>query len=258
MRDRNAEFHRGPPRRFRTPAQGSALRPHAGPGPEYRYEDSRAFHAHAGVVRVRCAGRCESCEGDGVKKIEMHFLADVYVECDICKGKRYNRETLEIKYKEKSIFDILDMTVEEGYNFFHRIPSIKQKLQTLMDVGLDYIKIGQSATTLSGGEAQRIKLSKELSKKSTGKTLYILDEPTTGLHFDDVNKLLKILNTLVNEGNTVIVIEHNLDVVKTADHIIDLGPLGGQKGGKIVFQGTPENIIKNKNSFTGKYLKGYI
>ena len=203
-------------------------------------------------------GRCDSCEGDGVKKIEMHFLADVYVECDICKGKRYNRETLEIKYKEKSIFDILDMTVEEGYNFFHRIPSIKQKLQTLMDVGLDYIKIGQSATTLSGGEAQRIKLSKELSKKSTGKTLYILDEPTTGLHFDDVNKLLKILNTLVNEGNTVIVIEHNLDVVKTADHIIDLGPLGGQKGGKIVFQGTPENIIKNKNSFTGKYLKGYI
>ena len=203
-------------------------------------------------------GRCESCEGDGVKKIEMHFLADVYVECDICKGKRYNRETLEVKYKEKSISDILNMTVEEGYNFFEKIPAIKQKLQTLMDVGLDYIKIGQSATTLSGGEAQRIKLSKELSKKSTGKTLYILDEPTTGLHFDDVNKLLKILHTLVDEGNTVIVIEHNLDVVKTADHIIDLGPEGGQKGGKIVFEGTPENIIKEKKSFTGKYLKGYL
>ena len=203
-------------------------------------------------------GTCESCEGDGVKKIEMHFLADVYVECDICKGKRYNRETLEVKYKEKSISDILNMTVEEGYNFFEKIPAIKQKLQTLMDVGLDYIKIGQSATTLSGGEAQRIKLSKELSKRSTGKTLYILDEPTTGLHFDDVNKLLKILHTLVDEGNTVIVIEHNLDVVKTADHIIDLGPEGGQKGGKIVFEGTPENIIKEKKSFTGKYLKGYL
>jgi len=203
-------------------------------------------------------GRCESCEGDGVKKIEMHFLADVYVECDICKGERYNRETLEIKYKDKSISDVLNMTVEEGYIFFNKIPAIKQKLQTLMDVGLDYIKIGQSATTLSGGEAQRIKLSKELSKKSTGKTLYILDEPTTGLHFEDVNKLLKILNTLVNEGNTVIVIEHNLDVIKTADHIIDLGPLGGEKGGNIVFEGTPENIIKDKKSFTGKYLKVYI
>ena len=203
-------------------------------------------------------GRCENCEGDGVKKIEMHFLADVYVECDICKGKRYNRETLEVKYKDKSISDILDMTVEEGYNFFKKIPIIKQKLQTLMDVGLDYIKIGQSATTLSGGEAQRIKLSKELSKKSTGKTLYILDEPTTGLHFDDVNKLLMILNKLVNEGNTVVVIEHNLDVIKTADHIIDLGPFGGEKGGKIIFEGSPENIVKEKKSFTGKYLKGYL
>ena len=200
-------------------------------------------------------GRCESCEGDGVKKIEMHFLADVYVECDICKGKRYNRETLEVKYKEKSISDILDMTVEEGYDFFKKIPVIRQKLQTLMDVGLDYIKIGQSATTLSGGEAQRIKLSKELSKRSTGKTLYILDEPTTGLHFEDVNKLLKILHTLVDEGNTVIVIEHNLDVIKTSDHIIDMGPLGGQKGGKIIFEGTPEDIAKNKKSFTGVYLK---
>tara|TARA_B110000495_G_C22554529_1_gene335121 strand:- start:4 stop:591 length:588 start_codon:yes stop_codon:yes gene_type:complete len=185
----------------------------------------------------------------------MHFLADVYVECDICKGKRYNRETLEVKYKEKSISDVLNMTVEEGYKFFDKIPIIKQKLQTLMDVGLNYIKIGQSATTLSGGEAQRVKLSKELSKKSTGKTLYILDEPTTGLHFEDVNKLLKILHTLVDEGNTVIVIEHNLDVIKTADHIIDLGPLGGEKGGKIIFEGTPEDIAKNKKSFTGVYLK---
>ncbi len=200
-------------------------------------------------------GRCESCEGDGVKKIEMHFLADVYVECDICKGKRYNRETLEVKYKDKSISDVLEMTVEEGYKFFDKIPAIKQKLQTLMDVGLDYIKIGQSATTLSGGEAQRIKLSKELSKRSTGKTLYILDEPTTGLHFDDVKKLLKILHTLVDEGNTVIVIEHNLDVIKTADHIIDLGPLGGVNGGQIVGTGTPEDIANNKKSYTGKFLK---
>ncbi len=200
-------------------------------------------------------GRCESCEGDGVKKIEMHFLADVYVECDICKGKRYNRETLEVKYKDKSISDVLEMTVEEGYRFFDKIPAIKQKLQTLMDVGLDYIKIGQSATTLSGGEAQRIKLSKELSKRSTGKTLYILDEPTTGLHFDDVKKLLKILHTLVDEGNTVIVIEHNLDVIKTADHIIDLGPLGGINGGQIVGTGTPEDIANNKKSFTGEFLK---
>ncbi len=200
-------------------------------------------------------GRCESCEGDGVKKIEMHFLADVYVECDICKGKRYNRETLEVKYKDKSISDVLEMTVEEGYKFFDKIPTIKQKLQTLMDVGLDYIKIGQSATTLSGGEAQRIKLSKELSKRSTGKTLYILDEPTTGLHFDDVKKLLKILHTLVDEGNTVIVIEHNLDVIKTADHIIDLGPLGGVNGGQIVGTGTPEDIANNKKSFTGEFLK---
>ncbi|PPR45258.1 MAG: hypothetical protein CFH17_00759, partial [Alphaproteobacteria bacterium MarineAlpha5_Bin7] len=176
----------------------------------------------------------------------------------VCKGKRYNRETLEVKYKDKSIADILEMTVHEGFVFFDKIPSIKQKLKTLMDVGLDYIKIGQSATTLSGGEAQRIKLSKELSKRSTGKTLYILDEPTTGLHFDDVKKLLKILHTLVDEGNTVIVIEHNLDVIKTSDYIIDLGPVGGEKGGYIVFQGNPEDIIKEKKSFTGKYLKNYI
>jgi len=203
-------------------------------------------------------GRCESCEGDGVKKIEMHFLADVYVECDVCKGKRYNRETLEVKYNKKSISEVLDMTVAEGYEFFKKIPSIKQKLKTLVDVGLDYIKIGQSATTLSGGEAQRIKLSKELSKKSTGRTLYILDEPTTGLHFDDVKKLLNILHTLVDEGNTVIIIEHNLDVIKTADHIIDLGPKGGKNGGYIIYQGSPEKIINSKKSFTGMYLKNYI
>ena len=210
------------------------------------------------VSSKKKGGRCEHCEGDGLKKIEMHFLADVYVECDVCKGKRYNRETLEVKYKDKSIADILDMTVYEGYIFFDKIPSIKQKLKTLMDVGLDYIKIGQSATTLSGGEAQRIKLSRELSKKSTGKTLYILDEPTTGLHFDDVKKLLNILHQLVDDGNTVIVIEHNLDVVKQADNIIDLGPLGGENGGEVVFQGTPEKIIKNNKSFTGKYLIRYI
>ena len=203
-------------------------------------------------------GRCENCEGDGVKKIEMHFLADVYIKCDVCRGNRYNRETLEVKYNNKSIADVLDMTVEEGYLFFNKIPNIKQKLQTLMDVGLNYIKLGQSATTLSGGEAQRIKLSKELSKRSTGKTLYILDEPTTGLHFDDVKKLLKILHTLVDDGNTVIVIEHNLDIIKTADHIIDLGPVGGDKGGKIIFDGTPENIVKKRKSFTGQYLKNYI
>ena len=200
-------------------------------------------------------GRCETCKGGGMKLIEMNFLPDVFVECEVCNGKRFNRETLEVRYKGKSISDVLEMTVEEGYKFFDKIPAIKQKLQTLMDVGLDYIKIGQSATTLSGGEAQRIKLSKELSKRSTGKTLYILDEPTTGLHFDDVKKLLKILHTLVDEGNTVIVIEHNLDVIKTADHIIDLGPLGGVKGGQIVGTGTPEDIANNKKSFTGEFLK---
>ncbi len=210
------------------------------------------------VSSTKRGGRCENCEGDGLKKIEMHFLADVYVECDICHGKRYNRETLEVKYNNKSISDVLEMTVEEGYSFFNKIPSIKQKLQTLMDVGLDYIKIGQSATTLSGGEAQRIKLSRELSKRSSGKTLYILDEPTTGLHFDDVKKLLNILHTLVDEGNTVIVIEHNLDVIKTSDYIIDLGPEGGENGGNIIFEGLPEDIVKSKKSFTGKYLKNYI
>ncbi|MBO4294314.1 MAG: excinuclease ABC subunit UvrA [Alphaproteobacteria bacterium] len=200
-------------------------------------------------------GRCEACQGDGVKKIEMHFLPDIYVECDVCKGKRFNRETLEIKYKGKSIADVLDMTVDEAYTFFQNIPSIKSRLKLLQEVGLGYIKLGQPATTLSGGEAQRIKLSKELTKKATGKTLYILDEPTTGLHFDDINKLLKVLHRFVEQGNTVVVIEHNLDVIKTADYIVDLGPEGGDGGGQIIATGTPEEIIKSKTSWTGKYLK---
>ena len=200
-------------------------------------------------------GRCEACQGDGIVKIEMHFLADVYVPCDVCKGARYNRETLEVKYKGKSIYDVLEMTVEEALEFFSSIPKIKRKLQTLYDVGLGYIKLGQSATTLSGGEAQRVKLSTELSKRSTGKTVYILDEPTTGLHSADVHKLIEVLQKLVDGGNTVIVIEHNLDVIKTADHIIDLGPEGGDKGGTIVACGTPEEVAKCKKSYTGQYLK---
>ena len=200
-------------------------------------------------------GRCEACQGDGVIKIEMHFLPDVFVTCDVCKGKRYNRETLEIKYKGKSITDVLEMTVSEGLDFFENIPAIHNKLVTINDVGLGYIKLGQSATTLSGGEAQRVKLSKELSKRSTGRTLYILDEPTTGLHFADIQKLLDVLNRLVETGNTVVVIEHNLDVIKTADHIIDLGPEGGDGGGRIVAMGTPEDIAKTKGSYTGQFLK---
>jgi excinuclease ABC subunit A len=200
-------------------------------------------------------GRCEACEGDGVIKIEMHFLPDVYVTCDECKGKRYNRETLEIKYKDKNISDILEMTVDEGCEFFDAIPLLKSKLMTLKNVGLGYIKIGQQATTLSGGEAQRIKLSKELSKRATGKTLYILDEPTTGLHVHDIKKLLEVLQTLVAQSNTVVVIEHNLDVIKTADWVIDLGPEGGDGGGEIVATGTPEKISKIKKSYTGQYLK---
>ncbi len=199
-------------------------------------------------------GRCEACSGDGVIKIEMHFLPDVYVECETCGGKRYNRETLEIKYKDKSIADVLDMTVEEAADFFKAVPSIRDKMETLKDVGLTYIKVGQQATTLSGGEAQRVKLSKELSKRSTGKTLYILDEPTTGLHFEDVRKLLEVLHKLVDQGNTVVVIEHNLDVIKTADYLIDIGPEGGHKGGTIVAQGTPEDICKVKESYTGHFL----
>lgn len=200
-------------------------------------------------------GRCEACQGDGIIKIEMHFLSDVYVPCEVCKGKRYNRETLEVKFKDKNISDVLDMTVEEGLNFFENIPRIKRKLQTLYDVGLGYVKIGQPSTQLSGGEAQRVKLATELSKKSTGKTLYILDEPTTGLHTADVHRLIDVLNILADNGNTVVVIEHNLDVIKVSDHVIDLGPEGGDKGGKIVCSGTPEEVSKCKKSYTGKYLK---
>ena len=203
-------------------------------------------------------GRCEACEGDGVKKIEMHFLPDVYVKCDVCHGKRYNRDTLDVHYKGKNISDVLNMTVEEGLTFFDGIPSIKRKLQTLYDVGLGYIGIGQSSTTLSGGEAQRIRLATELSKRSTGKTVYILDEPTTGLHSDDVAKLLQMLQRLVEAGNSVIVIEHNLDVIKTADYIIDLGPEGGDGGGTLVACGTPEEVAKTKGSYTGEYLKKWL
>lgn len=200
-------------------------------------------------------GRCEACKGDGVTKIEMHFLPDVYVECDVCKGKRFNRETLEVKYKDKSIADVLDMTVDEAHKFFDAIPSIRNRLELLQKVGLGYIRLGQQATTLSGGEAQRIKLSKELSRRATGKTLYILDEPTTGLHFEDINRLLKVLHTLVEQGNSVVVIEHNLDVIKTADYIIDIGPEGGDGGGRIIAQGTPEQVAKVQGSYTAKYLK---
>jgi excinuclease ABC subunit A len=200
-------------------------------------------------------GRCESCKGDGIIKIEMHFLPDIYVPCDVCHGKRYNRETLEIRYKGKNIADVLDMTINQGKKFFERIGHIRSKFETLVDVGLGYIRIGQSATTLSGGEAQRIKLSRELSKKETGKTLYIMDEPTTGLHMEDIKKLLGVLQRLVDTGNTIVVIEHNLDVIKTADYIIDLGPEGGDKGGDIVGTGTPEELITNPDSYTGRYLK---
>ena len=200
-------------------------------------------------------GRCEACEGDGIVKIEMHFLADVYVPCEVCGGARYNRETLEVRYKGKNIYDVLEMTVEEALEFFEHIPKIKRKLQTLFDVGLGYVKLGQSATTLSGGEAQRVKLATELSKRPTGKTIYILDEPTTGLHTADVHKLIEVLQRIVESGNTVVVIEHNLDVIKTADYIIDLGPEGGDKGGKIVACGTPEDVAKCKKSYTGQYLK---
>ena len=203
-------------------------------------------------------GRCESCNSDGVHKIEMHFLPDIYVPCEVCKGKRYNRETLEVKYKGKTIADVLDMTVEEALKFFDKIPKIKNKIQTLSDVGLGYIKLGQPSTTLSGGEAQRVKLATELSKKATGKTLYILDEPTTGLHIADVHRLVEILQRLVDTGNTIIVIEHNLDLIKTCDHIIDLGPEGGDNGGEVVAIGTPEQVCSNERSYTGKFLKKYL
>jgi excinuclease ABC subunit A len=200
-------------------------------------------------------GRCEACQGDGVIKIEMHFLPDVYVTCDVCHGKRYNRETLDVTFKGKSIADVLDMTVEEGVEFFSAVPAVRDKLQSLFEVGLGYIKVGQQANTLSGGEAQRVKLAKELSKRSTGRTLYILDEPTTGLHFHDVAKLLEMLHELVNQGNSVVVIEHNLEVIKTADWIIDVGPEGGTGGGEIVAVGTPEQVVKEKRSYTGQFLK---
>lgn len=215
---------------------------------------ARGYKANRFSFNVK-GGRCEACQGDGIVKIEMHFLADIYVPCDVCKGARYNRETLEVKYKGKNIYDVLEMTVEEGLEFFSSIPKIKRKLQTLYDVGLGYVKIGQPATTLSGGEAQRVKLSTELSRRSTGKTVYILDEPTTGLHTADVHKLIEVLHRLVDNGNSVIVIEHNLDVIKTADWILDLGPEGGDEGGEIIAQGTPEQIAATEGSYTGQYLK---
>ncbi|KXK12972.1 MAG: hypothetical protein QY327_01460 [Fimbriimonadaceae bacterium] len=203
-------------------------------------------------------GRCEACKGDGIIKIEMHFLPDVYVPCEVCKGRRYNRETLEVRYKGRNIAEVLQMTVEEGTEFFSAIPKIHRKMATLLDVGLGYIKLGQPATTLSGGEAQRVKLAEELSKRSTGRTVYILDEPTTGLHFEDVKNLLGVLHRLVDQGNTMIVIEHNLDVIKTADWVIDLGPEGGNGGGKVVAMGTPEEVAAVEGSWTGRYLRGVL
>jgi excinuclease ABC subunit A len=200
-------------------------------------------------------GRCEACQGDGVIRVEMHFLPDVYVPCDVCKGQRYNRETLEINFKDKNIREVLEMTVEQAHTFFSAQPVISRKLKTLLDVGLGYITLGQSATTLSGGEAQRVKLSLELSKRDTGRTLYILDEPTTGLHFADIQLLLDVIHRLRDAGNTVIIIEHNLDVIKTSDWIIDMGPEGGDGGGRVIAEGTPEQVAENKASYTGKYLK---
>jgi excinuclease ABC subunit A len=200
-------------------------------------------------------GRCEACQGDGMIKVEMHFLPDIYVPCDVCHGKRYNRETLEVQYKGKSIHEVLDMTVEHALEFFAAVPTVARKLQTLMDVGLGYIRLGQSATTLSGGEAQRVKLALELSKRDTGRTLYILDEPTTGLHFHDIDLLLQVLHRLREHGNTIVVIEHNLDVIKTADWIIDLGPEGGAGGGQILAVGAPEEVAAHPDSHTGHYLK---
>ena len=215
---------------------------------------ARGYNVGRFSFNVR-GGRCEACQGDGVIKVEMHFLPDVYVPCDHCKGKRYNRETLEIRYKGKTIHQVLDMTVEEAREFFAPVPAIARKLQTLMDVGLSYIRLGQSSTTLSGGEAQRVKLATELSKRDTGKTLYILDEPTTGLHFADIKQLLSVLHTLRDQGNTIVVIEHNLDVIKTADWIVDLGPEGGSGGGQIIATGTPEEVAKDKRSHTARFLK---
>ncbi|MDH5436495.1 MAG: excinuclease ABC subunit UvrA, partial [Gammaproteobacteria bacterium] len=200
-------------------------------------------------------GRCEACQGDGLIKVEMHFLPDIYVPCDVCKSKRYNRETLDIRYKGKTIHEVLDMTVEDAGEFFRNVPTIARKLDTLIDVGLSYVRLGQNATTLSGGEAQRIKLSRELSKRDTGRTLYILDEPTTGLHFYDIERLLVVLHRLRDHGNTIVVIEHNLDVIKTADWVIDVGPEGGDKGGQIIVTGTPEEVAECKDSYTGQFLK---
>ncbi|MBQ5484174.1 MAG: ATP-binding cassette domain-containing protein, partial [Lachnospiraceae bacterium] len=203
-------------------------------------------------------GRCEACGGDGIKKIEMHFLPDVYVPCEVCHGQRYNRETLEVKYKGKSIYDILNMTVEDAVDFFQNVPTVSRKLKTLYDVGLGYVKLGQPSTELSGGEAQRIKLASELSRRNTGKTIYVLDEPTTGLHFEDVNKLVHILRSLSEGGNTVVVIEHNLDVIKTGDWILDMGPEGGDGDGTLIAQGTPEEVAGVEESYTGQYLKRYL
>jgi excinuclease ABC subunit A len=203
-------------------------------------------------------GRCEACQGNGVIKIEMHFLPDIYVNCDVCKGKRFNRETLEIKYKGRSIAEVLDMTVDEALAFFANVPTLKERLGTLSDVGLGYIALGQAATTLSGGEAQRVKLAKELSRRSTGRTLYILDEPTTGLHFADIQQLLHVLNRLVDLGNTVLVIEHNIDVMKTADYLIDLGPEGGDAGGEVIATGTPEEVVQVTRSHTGRFLAAVL
>lgn len=214
---------------------------------------SRGYGAGRFSFNVK-GGRCEACEGDGLIKVEMHFLADIYVICDVCQGKRYNEETLHIHYKGKNIHQVLEMTVEDAHEFFNAVPSIQRKLSTLMQVGLTYLKLGQSATTLSGGEAQRIKLSKELSRRDTGNTLYILDEPTTGLHFHDVKQLMDVLTHLQSEGNTVVIIEHNLDVIKLADWIIDLGPEGGTRGGTVIAQGTPETVAKTKGSYTGQFL----
>jgi excinuclease ABC subunit A len=229
------------------------------------FDDIRDLFASTNEAKVRGykkgrfsfnvkGGRCEACSGDGIIKIEMHFLPDVYVPCEVCHGKRYNRETLDVKYKGKSIADILEMTIEDAVEFFRNLPKIERKLQTIVDVGLGYMKLGQPATTLSGGEAQRVKLASELYRRSTGRTLYILDEPTTGLHTDDIDRLLKVLQRLVENGETVLVIEHNLDVIKTVDYIIDLGPEGGTRGGQIVGVGTPEEVSKLEGSYTGKYL----
>ena len=215
---------------------------------------SRGYTASRFSFNVK-GGRCETCQGDGIMKIEMHFLPDIFVPCEVCHGARYNRETLEVKYKGKSIYDVLEMTVEEAVNFFSAVPKIHKKLSTLFEVGLGYVKLGQAATTLSGGEAQRVKLATELAKPATGRTIYILDEPTTGLHTADVHRLIEVLQKLVDKGNTILVIEHNLDVIKTADYVIDLGPDGGDKGGNIVATGTPEKVAKVEGSYTGQYLK---